>query len=526
MTGEPVNATIAQRLTRFKPGSRLTKWLLLFFFLALVSPTVINYSPYPLPWDESYYLGRVICTNHAVYDFSWSQLSECLATTHKGPIMGVVNLAWGRVGGTYRGIGLAFVGLALFIWVLVLLTYLTCLRAGIPPIPLLLAAATIGLNPFLRASSGAMMTDTLLGWSIALALMLIPLEYSWPSRGFWPSIQRGLLWSVAVNVGMLSKVTFLFFLICVGMALLVIRTDHSGEKPVRYAFAGCILGTLPAMIIWRYYGMNFMRFAIFAAWSGGAHLWDIPGMTAAGYLRRYFSQLGLALIPLLILFALFLRGMWVEKQMRLARLLPLAFILMYLGIAARSQNRDPRFTIPVMIALPLCLAWTGTGKDSLKSVGAVPILAALFVGMLFALPMANRPQVAPIRRAGQLLETLSQQHTASRQSTKIVIATDGPEFNINTFLLAEQLRGDTGRPADLDTLVYDAINKHTVADGLQRIDAADYVLFLKPGLTPGPDWSRVYAPEYRVHCEKVGTLLDAKTSPDLDLFQIPKPTVP
>src|SRR5260370_25842533 len=138
---------IARLLTMLKTRPTAIRWLCLFAFLGLVSPTVINYSPYPLTWDESYYLGRIICTNHAIYDFSLSRLNECLAITRKGPIMDLVNLPWGRVGGTDRGIGLAFVGLAFFISVLVLATYVTCQRRRIPPVPLLLAAAAIGLTP-------------------------------------------------------------------------------------------------------------------------------------------------------------------------------------------------------------------------------------------------------------------------------------------------------------------------------------------------------------------------------------------
>jgi hypothetical protein len=530
VTGErSVRPMIARLLTKLKLGPVATRWLLLFAFLGLVSPTVINYSPYPLPWDESYYLGRVICTNHAVYDFSLAHLSECLATTHKGPIMGLVNLPWGRAGGTERGIGLAFVGLALFIWILALATYVTCLRSGIPPGALLLAAAAICLTPFLRANGGAMMVDMLLGWCVALALMLIPLEYCRPSKGLWPSVFRGLLWSVVIDVGMLSKVTFAFFFCAIGVALLLIRELHSGEMPLRYAFASCIVGSMPAIIMWRFYGINFLRFAVMAAWGETARLWSVPGMTAAGYLKRYFIQQGLGLIPLFVLLVLFVRGVLIEKQMRLARLLPIGIILIYLGIAARSQNRDLRFAIPIMIAMPLCLAWTSIRKEPAITMAATPILAALFVGTLFSLPMISRPQVAPISRAGELLQTLDKQSIRRQpiqgQPIKIVIATDGPEFNINTFLLAEQLRRDSVRSADLDTLVYDAINKRTPEEGFKRIDTADYVLFLRPGFPPGPDWSRIYAQDYRAYCEKVGILVDAKISADLDVFKIRKSAV-
>jgi hypothetical protein len=136
--------------------------------------------------------------------------------------------------------------------------------------------------------------------------------------------------------------------------------------------------------------------------------------------------------------------------------------------------------------------------------------------------MIARPQVAPIRRAGDLLRFLCRENYVQGRPIKVVIATDGPDFNVNTFLLAERLRRDNFRPANLDTLVYDAINKRTREEGFQRIDAADYVLFLKPSLALGVDWSRIYAQDYRAHCEKFGTLMDAQTSSDLDVFKIRK----
>jgi hypothetical protein len=483
---------------------------------------VINYTPYPLAWDESYYLNRVICANQAVYDLSVSRLSECLAHTHKGPIMEVVNLPWGRAGGTERGIGLAFVGLALFIWILILVTYRTCLVSGIPPGSLLLAAVTIGCTPFLRASAGAMMTDTLLGWCVALGLMLIALEYSRPSKGFWRSVCRGLLWSLVINVGMLNKVTFIFFFCVIGVALLVIRADYSGEWPLRYAIAASIVGSLPAILIWRYYGLTFLRFSVMVAWGNTARLWGVPGMTAGGYLRRYVSQLGLALIPVSVQLVLFVRGMVIENQSRLRRLLPIGIILIYLGIAAMSQNRDPRFAIPVMIAMPLCLAWNSVREKPSMTVGAAPVLAALFVGMALFLPMVRRPEIAPIRRAGDLLKTLCEEQSIQHQPIKVVIATDGPAFNNETFLLAKQIGRDRLQAVDVETLVYDAVNKRSLEDGLRRIDAANFVLFLKPGLAPGPDWTRVYAADYRAYCQRVGILEDSRVSPDLDVFKIRK----
>jgi hypothetical protein len=158
-----------------------------------------------------------------------------------------------------------------------------------------------------------------------------------------------------------------------------------------------------------------------------------------------------------------------------------------------------------------------------KKRGRGPNPAGLLLGTLFALPMTKRPKVAPIQRAGELLRTLSQEQPPPGRPVNIAIATDGPDFNFDTFQLAEEIGQDTLPPIELDALVYYALNKRSAEEGLNRIDVSDYVLFLKPALAPGPDWSRVYARDYRAHCERVGALLDAKISPDMDVFKIGKP---
>lgn len=520
-TPAPVLATESKGiLERLKAKPSLMNWMCLLAFIGMVAPTVINYRPYQLAWDEAYYLGRIICVNQAVYSSSGSHFSECMANTKKGPILTLVNLPWGRTGGEERGIGLAFVGLAALVWAVVLITYGMSLSSGMSPPTLLLAALAIASTPLLRKTAGAMMTDTLLGWSVAVALMLIPLEYSSKLQHFWPSFLRGLFWGFVIDLGMLNKVTFVFFLASVWMILLVVRQDYSGERPLWYTAVGCLTSSAPALLIWRYYGANFLRFAAQVAWGEQARLWSVPGLTPWGYLLRYFSQLGFALIPLAILFALFIRGILVQKQHRFARLLPIGIILAYLGIAARSQNRDPRFAIPVMIALPVCLAWTHFRERPSARLGAVPLIAALILATAASIPMVHRPELAPIRSAEGLLTTLSQRPGASGRPLRVVIATDGPAFNIDTFLLARQVRIHSLQGVALDTLVYDKVNKWTLEDGLKRIDAADFVLFLKPGFKQGADWQRIWAGEYRAHTEKVGTLLDSQTSPEFDVFKI------
>lgn len=509
---DPLNTRLLTTLKR----SPAANWMAgLFAFLGLVSPTVINYTPCSLAWDEAYYLSRAICMNRAFYDRSLSRVTECLAGTHKGPIVELLGLPWGRAGGTEWGVGLAFVGLGLFIWIIVLATYLTCLHGGTSLVPLLLGAACIYLTPFLGKSGGVMMTDMLLAWCITLALMLIPIEYNNPQTEFWPSTFRGLLWGFVIDVGMLSKVTFLFFAGTIGLTLLIMRWRRSGVRPLLYTLAACALGAIPAILIWSLYGRTFVQFGKLVAWGDLAHLFSVPGVTAVGYLKGYVTELRWAFIPLLLLLGLFVRGLWIERQGRLVRLLPISVILIYLATAAMSQNRDPRFTIPVMIAMPLCLAWTDARTAPRIAMGPTPILAAFLVGTLCAIPMVGRPVIAPIQRSGKLLRTLSE-----GRSTTVMIATDGPLFNIESLQLARQTGANDLRPVFLDTLVYDEVNGRSLEEGLRRIDNADYVLFLRAKHQAGPDWSRTRAKDYRAHCEKVGLLLSAETSPDFDVFRI------
>jgi hypothetical protein len=506
---------ISRLFATFKGDFSVARWFLPFAFLGLASPTVINYSPQPLAWDEAYYLHRAICMNHAAYSFRWSRVTECLASTHKGPVIELIDLPWGRVGGTDWGVGLAFVALALFVWLLVLTTYLTCLGGGIPPMSLLLAAGTVCLTPFLRQTGGDMMTDTLLGWTAASALVLIPFEYNRPQHTFMESLLRGFLWGLIFDVGLLSKVTFGFFAGIIGLVLIIIRWRRSGVRPLLYTLVGCTVGATPTILIWLFYGRAFLRFANMVAWGELAHLWNTPGMTATAYLKGYFSGLGWALIPLLLLLCLFVRGFLIERQGRLARLLPMGIMLIYLATALTSQNRDPRFTIPIMIGMPFCLAWSNLKSESKATARPASILGALLVCMVFAIPMVGRPDIVPIQRDRELLEKLSQ-----GRPTTIMLATEGVLFNVETVELARQLGGEHLRPVRVDTLAYDEVNKRSLEEGFERIDKADYVLFLKPGNSLGPDWTMTRAKDYRAHCEKVGTLMSAQISSDFDVFKV------
>jgi hypothetical protein len=129
--------------------------------------------------------------------------------------------------------------------------------------------------------------------------------------------------------------------------------------------------------------------------------------------------------------------------------------------------------------------------------------------------MVGRPEIGPIERTAELLKTLGQ-----GKPITVIVAKEGGFFNIDTVELARQVGGEYLRPVRVDTLAYDEVNKRSLEDGLRRIDKADYVLFLKPGQSPSPDWTMTRNAAYRAYCEKEGILMDTDTSPDFEVFDM------
>lgn len=494
--------------------SHLPSWVWMLAFLGLASPGIYSYAPYTLRWDDAFYAHRIVCMNREFYNFNVSGMADCLTGAHKSPAIQLVGLPFGPAGATETGIGLAFVGLALFNCALALLTYRVGVRAGIAPWSLALAAACIGLTPLVRENGGALGTDVMVAWCSALTVMLIALEFRTQDDSALASFWRGGLWAATMMLGSLTKMTFAPFAAAAGPVLLYGRWRRCGRRALWHTVLGTLVFATPGLLVWVLCGPVLVYFGLHAAFSETAALWSIPGMHAGAYFWRFFSDLGLALVPLAALLMLFLRGIRNEK----VRALPGAIVLGYLLIAAMGQNREPRYTLTVAVALPLALSWTSFRPAAPMRWGAAPFLGGLLAGLLLAVPMVSRPRLTPIRHVGDLLHELSHGHP-----TTFVISTDGPEYNIETFQLARQIGGASLRPVYLDTLVYDAINKRTIEDGYQRMTAADYVLFLKPEVPAGPEWSRQWAALYRAYAEQHGVVLASQTSREFDVFAMKRP---
>jgi len=485
----------------------------MFAFLGFVSPGILSYSPYTIMWDEAFYAHRIVCMNRELYSLSLQGMAGCLAGAHKAPIIQLVGLPWGRAGSTEAGIGLAFVGLAFLNFALALLTYRVCVRACIAPWCLTLAGAGIGLAPLVRESGGSLMTDVLVAWCSALSVMLIALEFRTRDDGRASSFFRGGLWAAVLTIGSLAKMTFVFFAVVSVPILVYARWRRCGRQAAFFTLFGGLVFAVPGMMVWVFCGRAVIDFGFLASFSKTAALFGVPGLTPAGYIWRFFSGLGFALMPVAALLVLFLRGILAER----VRLLPVAIVLGYLLVAAMGQNQEARYTITIAVALPLALAWNSLPSPR-SSFDSAHFLGGLLVALLVAIPMVARPRLEPIRHGEELLLALSRGRLAT-----FMIATDGPQYNIETLQLARQIGGASLQPVYLDTLVYDAINKRTLEDGYERMAQANYVLFLKARFPAGPDWSRQWAAQYRTYAERHGSLLASQSLGEFDVFEMNKP---
>lgn len=312
-------------------------------------------------------------------------------------------------------------------------------------------------------------------------------------------------------LGGLSKMTFAFFAAAAAPILVYARWRRCGIKAIGWAALGGAVFAIPGLLIWMLCGRAMIEFGVRFAFGEAAALWSVPGMGAARYLTRFLGSLDLALFPIAILALLFARGVWKEK----ARLIPVGIVLGYLLVAAMGQNHEPRYTLTVAVSLPLVLSWHGIARRPKPRLDAAPFLGAAFVALLLSVPMIARPQLAAVRHDLELLRGFSH-----GQPTSFLIATDGPDNNIEVLQLARQIGGRQLLPVYVDTLVYDAINKRSLNDGYTRMAAADYVLFLRPHLPPGPPWSRQWASEYRAYAEETGALIPFPECPDFDVFRM------
>ena len=484
--------------------------------LILIGPSIVNYTPYRLAWDDTYFLHRAVCLHQAVYRLDVAGMVECYSILSKSPILTFMTLPWGSAASGEAAISLALIALAIMIWILVLVIYRVAISAGAAIWALPIAGLAVWLNPLLAIYGGSFLSDILVAWCATLLLLLVPLELRAHPGTARMDVARGALWGLVIVVGTLAKVTFFFFLGGVALAVIWIRFRRLGIRScLRTAFTAAIC-SLPAIIIWAVFWRNFVGHAVEASFGGFSKFYAVEGLTPLGYLRGYAMTCRWSIVPTLALvlyFALKVR----RSDARWFRILPLALILIYLAICSLIPYLDYRYAMPVMIALPFVLAVVPAGGEEQPSPPAAVFVFGLLGCVLCSIPMLARTDMESVRYVGSVLDRIA------RPGVKIMLATETQTLNIETLLLGKELRGKPFHTVEIDTLFYDPLHGRSMFDSYHRMEWADYILFDKPPLPTNPKWANRFASEFYQYATGIADEVDSVPHEYMHILKVRPP---
>jgi hypothetical protein len=99
----------------------------------------------------------------------------------------------------------------------------------------------------------------------------------------------------------------------------------------------------------------------------------------------------------------------------------------------------------------------------------------LIVAALFSWNMRSHIELEPVRQVRAVLEMCRSQGLKN-----VVLASDSPDWNIETFLLARELMGGTTTGIRLSTVVYSVMQENPISDDFQALENGDAVVIETP----------------------------------------------
>lgn len=465
--------------------------------LVMVMPAVLDPSVQPVGWDDTHYLHRTTCLNHALFALDLPGLWSCLKEAHKSPLMSFIGLPWGPQAGTAQGLGLVFVSLAVVTFAVFLAVAEMMVRLAIPRLLILGAFAVIALNPLLPVVAGAYQGDILHAALVALFCLLVFQELNLPEPGARSSLVRGATWGLIAALGIMAKISFFFFAALLGPAMLIIRIQRSGWRDGLLALLAALLVAAPVL------ALHFFHREVLFGHALRSSIGPLAEQTSYGLtFISYFQELaqrtrgtGFALIALA--FFAWMYAYASPPQSLLARFLPFCALCLYLILVGLSPNHDMRYAFPFLIAAPVVLAAVASPTDEEASYTSASIslsrfLTLLLAGALAAVPMTGRPDLTHVRTAETALRSLP-----PSQPLNVMLASDDSAFNIETFKLAQQLAFPALAALRIGTVVYDPAAGRSVEESIKTLEAADVVIMLRTPVREAPEWTNANAARFR-----------------------------
>jgi hypothetical protein len=454
----------------------------------MLGSTVVSYGTYETAWDDLYFLHRGVSLQRAVWNVDARQWAETFSILVKSPVMALVAVPWGPASRDAESVaGLAMFSLAVLNWALILACLFVLMRMGVS-LWLVVAAAAVAVDPLVTGMRGAFFADIPLSWAFLLLLLLIPYEGATVDHGDGAGVWRGALWGATASVGLLAKVTFWPALVLAAPAILYLRWRRGGARSVGVSLITALVVALPALVIVVHYRAQFIDFALAASGGAVAQYFRSPEQSYGFVLLIFWAAMGFAkyLIAGLACAAVVVcfrgRGWAAAGPVGFAIL-----ILVFYGVRMTlSTMRDPRYFLPVAIALPFLLALTAS-EARVAQVPSWIFGAAFAVAVLISWPMHSRIDLRPSREARALLE-----YCKAHDLRSIVLATDSREWNIETMRMAREMMGGGVR---VHTLAYSDVQGLPISADFDVIEKSDAVVFESP--TPaGASAINVRVPQY------------------------------
>jgi hypothetical protein len=471
------------------------KWLgVAALFAFCVAPTFISYQPYLFGWDDAEYLQRAILVSRAFWSLNVHGLGAAMVSI-RPPIMTLMGLPWGPLP-SWEAAGKCFISLVAAISLLVALCLSLLQRLGVKPLFLLIAGVCIfaSLGPFPAGAAEhwdatAFLADSLFAWTTLAALLLIPCETRIVCPSTTGAVLRGLLWAAILSLGMMTKMSFLYFVVLIVPLLFFIRLSRVGVRGALVALVAFVCGSAPAVLYLARWGQKAWVNARASSFGGVA---DFYGQTTFHALGTYLREspgfaLSLALMASALLYVIVRRRRVLLGPAFLAILIEVGFAI----VVFASPNKQIRYAFPVIVGLPILIALLlSNHEDSVSTRSAAWPAALAFCGLVLAgVPTSHRAQKEIISRSNAVLA-----QAAQCGAKRILIATDNPTLNKPLMDVANEVRVPP-TVFEVNTLAYGAMFSTPIEDDFKQIRDADLVVFQYPEKWD-PPFTNQRVPEY------------------------------
>lgn len=467
--------------------------------LLLLSPMVVSFTERTPLWDELYFFHRAACVRNALQDLSLATVDQCMDGMTKSPIMAAMLLPSGPLHGT-EGLAVAPITLALVTFALLWLGIRLAQRGGMQ-LPLAVAAAAVAILAPPLTAGAPFLVDDICTIIILDTLLLLPLESaSRPATGR-DNLLRGALWGLLFSLGLLSKLTYLYFAAVTFGFVLLISLRRDGVRATAIKLAGMAAASLLPMLLFLRYSGIYWHHAVESAFGPLTAFYD-DHIQRWAYLRMAFAQMGAlywAGIAALLCYGMLAWFRTRDSRGLRSAALMAAIVLGYLFIASGSPNKDPRFFWPVWLCLPFCAAAAANGP----TLALTPVrglgLAPVWLSIVLSVATVGRFDMHAVAKMQLVLQSLPHD-----RPIQVMLGDDEGAYNIETLILARELDLPTFRNVAPRTVVYDIVNGLKPADSIRRLLAADYVVLRLPIDGSSPEWANRFLPQFRTAIEAKG----------------------